>query len=191
MRAMNLVRNIVYFVAGAAAATGVRFVMHLQEAKKVRKETSGRATVERLDGRADIPVVQPAPAELQPLETHRESLSRLQGGPIRVLLLGPQSSGKTRIIRSYVAHLGVPALFVRVHSLLVDRPELLESRIEDLSDRAEKLSPCIIVLDGLDEANDSVISLMQQYLWNGTSRSLWIGTSRKEIPDFETVLRIS
>jgi ATPase family associated with various cellular activities (AAA) len=187
----NPLRALFYFAAGAAAATALRFYSHVKEAKKVRKETSGRATVERLDGRADIPPIQTIPVELQSLEELRASLALLHGGSLRVLLQGPPSSGKTRFIRSYVSHLGVPALFVRVHALLVDHPALLASRIEDLSERAEKLSPCIVVLDGLDEASAEVISLMQQHLWNSTKRLLWIGTSRTEISGFESVLRIS
>lgn len=189
--AANPIRALLYFAAGAATATALRFYSHVKEAKRVRKETSGRASVERLDGRADIPPVQPIPAELQPLEALRESLLHLGGGSLRVLLVGPPSSGKTRFIRSYVAHLGVPALFVRVHSLLVDRPELLESRIQDLSERAEKLSPCIVVLDGLDEASSAAVSLIGQHLLTSSGRLLWIGTSRIEIPGFDSVLRLS
>jgi hypothetical protein len=189
--AANPIRALLYFTAGAVVATALRFLSHVKEAKKVRKETSGRATVERLDGRADLPPLQPIPAALQPLEELSESLLRLRGGSLRVLLQGPPSSGKTRLIRAYVAHLGVPSLFVRVHSLQVEHPELLESRIKDLSERAEKLAPCIVVLDGLDEASAEVLSFMQQHLWNGTSRLLWIGTSRTEIAGFESVLRIS
>ena len=189
--AANPIRALLYFAAGAAAATALRFYSHVKEAKRVRKETSGRASVERLDGRADIPPIQPIPAALQPLEALRESLLLSHGGSQRVWLLGPPSSGKTRFIRSYAAHLGVPALFVRVHSLLVERPELLASRIQDISERAAKLSPCVVVLDGLDEASEAALSLMQEHLWSGTSRLLWIGTSRAEIEGFTSVLRIS
>jgi hypothetical protein len=190
MYATNNIRSFVFFLAGAAAATAAQFLLHLKKAKKVREEASGRATVERLDGRADIRPLTPLPPELHPLEELRTKLTQQASGSLRILLQGPPSSGKTRLVRAYVAHLGLPALFVRVHALFAERPGLLQSRLEDLAERAEKLAPALIVLDGLDEAPAEALPEMQRLLWSTEHRLLWIGTSRTEIPGFESTLRV-
>jgi hypothetical protein len=190
MRASNIVRSLSFFIAGAVAATAAQFFVHVKKAKKVRKEASGRATVERLDGRADIRPLSPLPTDLHLLEEMRVKLTQ-QGGSLNVLLLGPPSSGKTRLVRAYVAHLGLPALFIRVHSLFPERDDLVQSRIDDLAERAQKLAPAIVVLDGLDEAPPEEIALMRQKLWETSHNLLWIGTSRSEIEGFTSILRTS
>ena len=71
------------------------------------------------------------------------------------------------------------------------REDLVLSRIEDLAERARKLAPAIVVLDGLDEAPAAALSLMQQKLWASSHNILWIGTARAEIVGFTSLLRTS
>lgn len=179
-----------YFLAGAATATALTFLSKVRSAHKVRREASVMATVERLDGRAEIPALREVPASFGPLESARQELSLHQGGPITVLLVGPPSVGKTRSVRSFVAHTGVPALFVQVHSLLSQAPQYLDARIKDLATRAAALSPAIVVLDGIDEAQGEALTKITEEILQIRSRLLVIGTARQEVPGFGALVQL-
>jgi hypothetical protein len=187
---MSKSNNLFYFIAGAASAGLLSFLSHLRSAHNVRRNASRMATIERLDGRAEIPPLRPLPEGLTPLEDARRELASHQSGSLTVLLVGPPSTGKTQAIRSYVAHAGVPALFVRVHSLLAQDPQYTSARFKDLAARASAVAPAIVVLDGIDEATGETLQELTREILQLPQRLLFVGVAQQEIPVFARHLRL-